>query len=167
MRVKPVIKLNYNLLKLFILISTLLMLSACGGGNHIVPIKKGVKGNSKVVSVTVTASPHIKSPQLVRKIKAAVEMEARKRLKGNHSVKLNINITNWQPAWDFNGAKTMHQKSRLNTIVSVIDAKTGAVIGKYDSGAFYHKDTKETNTNINVNTHLINTSAYFMVYELE
>ena len=158
---------NPKLIKVILLISSLFALSACGGGKHITPIKKGVKGNSTVTSVSVTASPNVKSPQLISKVKAAVEKEAAKRLKGNHAIKLKIAITNWQPAWDFNGAKTSHMKSRLDTIVTVIDAKNGTIVGKYDSGAFYHKDTKETTANINVNSHLINTSAYFMVYELE
>ena len=160
------IKFKSTFLKFSILISAIALLSACGGGGHIIPIKKGLKGNSKLVSVSVTSSQALHSTQIAQRVKAAISKKAATNLKGGQAVKLKVSINNWQPSFDRKGNKTMHTGYRLNGVVSVLDANTGAIIGKYNIASIQRRNDK-TFAMENLNQKAIDNFAYFTVYELE
>lgn len=148
------------------LISSLLILTACGGGNYIVPISKNIKGNSKVVSVSVTKSSAINSDQIVKRVKLAIEKKAASDLKGHHPVKINVKLNRWEPAYDFNGVKTHYRGTRLIGVVTVLDEKSGAIVGKFEVSSIHIADDK-TFAGTNVNTSKIDAFAYFTTYELQ
>lgn len=160
------IKFKPTFLKISILISAVAMLSACGGGGHIIPVKKSIKGNSKLVSVSVTSTQSLNSTRIAQRVKAAISKKAATNLKGNQAVKLKVSINNWQPSFDRNGNKTMHTGYRLNGVVSVLDASSGAVIGKYNIASIQRRNDK-TFAMDNLNQKVIDNFAYFTVYELE
>lgn len=162
------IKLRSSFFKITFISSVLLFLSACGGTKHfIIPINKNINGNISVTDITVTTSSGIKSAPLASRVKAAVLKETIKRLKGSHEVKLKINIHDWRPAYNFNNVKTGNQRTTLGITVTILDAKTSAVVGKYKTGAFYHNDHNVTASGNNTNKHIIETTAYFAAWHLE
>ena len=158
------LKTKYQIAKVAILATVFILLSACGGTKHfITPLNKNIAGNVHVVDISVIT----KSKPLTHKLKKAVLEETIKRLKGSHEVKLKIDVTNWQPAYNFEGVKTGSQRTTLAMLVTVLDAKTNAVVGKYNTSSFYHNDLNVTASGKNTNEHVIDTAAYFTAWQLE
>ena len=159
-------KTRQKLLNVSLLLTTVMLLSACGGGGHIIPIKKGIKGNSKLVSVSVTSTQSLNSTQIAQRVKTAITKKAATNLKGSQAVKLKVSINNWQPSFDRNGNKTINTGYRLNGVISVLDANSGAIIGKYNIASIQRRSDK-TFAVENMNQKTIDNFAYFTVYELE
>lgn len=149
---------------LFIFSLIAITLTACGlPKNFIIPINKSIVGNLHVVDISVITD----SKPLAHQLKDAVLEETIKRLKGTHDVKLKIKVTQWVPAYDFNGVKTGNKRTSLGITVTVLDAKTNAIIGKYSTSSFQGNDLPVTPSGQNTNTRVIGSVAYFTAWQLE
>ncbi|MCK5722795.1 MAG: hypothetical protein KAI84_09680 [Gammaproteobacteria bacterium] len=127
-------KTKQNFLNVSLLLTAVMLLSACGG-NMIKPIKKGIVGQATVRNITVVTTDSVTSKSISAKVKTAVKKEAKDELKGNIQVDLKVTIDKWQGTENVIGggvsSKLFGSKTYLNGVVDVLDTNTGEIIGKY------------------------------------
>ena len=168
-------KTKQKLLNISLLLTAVMLLSACGG-NMIKPIRKDLIGHSTVRNVAVVTASSVPSKSISEKVKAAVKKEAKDELKGNMQVDLKVTIDQWQGTENVIGggvsSKLFGSKTSLNGVVDVLDIKTGEVIGKYtiyseykEGGLFGGKVTTVSFTNTDQT--VIDNFAMYTINHLE
>lgn len=129
------LKTKQSILHISIFAAIIMLVSACGAGNIIKPIRSDIIGQATVRNVTVVATGTAKSAKISNRVKAAVEKEAKDELKGNKQVDLRVTIDRWAGVDSVMGGKVTSKlfgsKTTLTGMIDVLDTNTGETIGKY------------------------------------
>ncbi|MDH5601624.1 MAG: hypothetical protein OEY78_10000 [Gammaproteobacteria bacterium] len=169
------LKSKQQALHISIFAAIVMLVSACGG-NIIKPMPKGYVGHSTVRNITVVNAGSVTSTTIADRVKKAVRKKANNELSGNMKIDLKITLDKWQGTETTVGGSVTNtllgSKNYLNGIVDVLDAKTGALIGKYkiysehkEGGLLSAKTTTISFTNVDET--VINNFAMYTVYHLE